>query len=71
MKTEVILILIFALINLTCGQRCFKWGKVTQLSDCDPLSSDEKKEGYDTCCYVSYTNYGNNIKFCTPLKNHL
>ena len=68
MKTEVILILILTLINLSCGETCGTQTGVTKKEDCTKvsLSSIEKKGGI-SCCYESYKEDGEDAQDCVPL----
>ena len=68
MKTEVILILILTLINLSCGETCGTQTGVTKKEDCTKvsLSSIEKKAGV-RCCYETYTDDGQEAKNCVAL----
>ncbi len=69
MKTEGILILIFTLINLSfCEEPC-TYSNPSKKSDCTSrtLSSSEKSNGADACCYVTYKNSNNQEqKECSP-----
>ncbi len=71
MKAEVILIQIFTFINFSfCDDFCsVKLTGVSTKSDCSGLSltSAEKKLGADSCCYVSYKENGDDVKYCTAL----
>ena len=62
MKTEVILILILTFINLSfCEEEGCRSSNASKKSDCTSrsLDADEKKNGQDSCCFVTYKDSTN------------
>ena len=70
MKTEFSLILVFTFISLSfCDEEGCDLSNPSKKSDCTSrtLSTYEKDEGYDSCCYETYKYNGNDVSECTAL----